>query len=47
MGWITTKVDLNEFQVLSIFDDEVFMKKNNNVVSIKKDTIPKSFLKSR
>jgi hypothetical protein len=46
-GWITTKIDLSQFKVLSIFDDEVFIKKDDNVVSVKKDTVPKSFLKSR
>jgi uncharacterized protein YrrD len=47
IGWFTTKIDLTQFEVVSIFDDEVFIKKDNNVVSIKKDTVPKSFLKSR
>jgi hypothetical protein len=47
VGWFTTKIDLSQFEVVSVFDDEVFMKKNDSVVSVKKDTIPKSFFKSR
>lgn len=47
IGWDTAKINLQEFEIISIFDDEVFLKKNDNVISVKKSTIPKSFLKSR
>lgn len=46
-GWETVKIDLAECNAVAIFDDEVFVSVKNQVVSIKKETLPKSFVNQK
>jgi len=43
-GWIKFKIELNDLNVIRVFDDEVFAYIGNNCVSIKRDSLPKNFV---
>lgn len=43
-GWTKLKVDLNELNIVRVFDDEIFAYIGDNCISIKKDSLPKDFV---
>jgi hypothetical protein len=45
--WETIKINLSEFEIVNVFDDQVFLKNGANVISVKKTSLPKTFLKNR
>jgi hypothetical protein len=43
-GWIKFKLNLNDLKVVRVFDDEIFAFIGDTCISIKRDSLPKSFV---